>query len=83
MKNPEELRESLIDDLELFDKDYLIKSIICFLPQSQLEELKDSIDESIANKRYKKSFSATNTKGVAIAWIIFGILIASYRYFSM
>ena len=40
-------RESLIDDLELFDKDYLIKSIICFLPQSQLEELKDSIDREI------------------------------------
>ena len=47
MKNPEELSESLIDDLELFDKDYLIKSIICFLPQSQLEELKDSIDREI------------------------------------
>ena len=47
MKNPEELRESLIDDLEQFDKDYLIKSIICFLPQSQLEELKDSIDREI------------------------------------
>ena len=47
MKNPEELRESLIDDLELFDKDYLIRSIICFLPQSQLEELKDSIDREI------------------------------------
>ena len=47
MKNPEELRESLIDDLQLFDKDYLIKSIICFLPQSQLEELKDSIDREI------------------------------------
>ena len=47
MKNPEELRESLIDDLELFDKDYLIKSIICFLPQSQLEELKDSIAREI------------------------------------
>ena len=47
MKNPEELRESLIEDLELFDKDYLIKSIICFLPQSQLEELKDSIDREI------------------------------------
>ena len=83
MKNPEQLRETLIDDLENFEKDYLIKSLICFLPQSQLEELKDSIDETIANKRYKKSFSATNTKGVAIAWIIFGILIASYRYFSM
>ena len=47
MKNPEELREALIDDLELFEKDYLIRSIISFLPQSQLEELKDSIDREI------------------------------------
>ena len=47
MNNPEELREALIDDLELFEKDYLIKSIICCLPQSQLEELKDSIDREI------------------------------------
>ena len=47
MKNPEELREALIDDLELFDKDYLIKSIICLLDHSQREELKDSIDREI------------------------------------
>ena len=47
MKNPEELRESLIDDLAQFDKDYLIKSIICFLDHSQREELKDSIDREI------------------------------------
>ena len=47
MKNPEELRESLIDDLAQFDKDYLIKSIICFLDHSQREELKDSIDRDI------------------------------------
>ena len=47
MKNPEQLREDLIDDLSNYDKDYLIKSIICFLPQSQLEELKDSIDREI------------------------------------
>ena len=47
MKNPEELREALIDDLELFDKNYLIKSIICFLDHSQREELKDSIDREI------------------------------------
>ena len=47
MKNPEELRESLIDDLEQFDKDYLIKSIICFLDHFQREELKDSIDREI------------------------------------
>ena len=47
MNNLEKLREALIDDLELFEKDYLIRSIICFLPQSQLEELKDSIDREI------------------------------------
>ena len=47
MKTPEELREDLIDDLEQFKKDYLIKSIVCFLGQSQLEELKDSIDREI------------------------------------
>ena len=47
MKNPEELREALIDDLEILDKDYLIRSLLCFLPQSQLEELKDSIDREI------------------------------------
>ena len=47
MKNPEELREALIDDLELLDKDYLISSLLSFLPQSQLEELKDSIDREI------------------------------------
>ena len=47
MKNPKQLREALIDDLENFDKDYLIKSFICFLPQAQLEELKDSLDREI------------------------------------
>ena len=47
MKNPEELREALIDELELFEKDYLIRSIVCFLDHSQREELKDSIDREI------------------------------------
>ena len=47
MKNPEELRETLIDDLELFEKDCLIRSIVCFLDHSQREELKDSIDREI------------------------------------
>ena len=47
MKNTEELREALIDDLQLLDKEYLIRSLLCFLPQSQLEELKDSIDREI------------------------------------
>tara|TARA_B100000886_G_scaffold277251_1_gene201201 strand:+ start:626 stop:772 length:147 start_codon:yes stop_codon:yes gene_type:complete len=47
MKTPEELREDLIDELEQFKKDYLIKSIVCFLNHSQREELKDSIDREI------------------------------------
>ena len=47
MKNPEQLREDLIDDLEAFEKDYLIRSIVCFLDHSQREELKDSIDREI------------------------------------
>tara|TARA_R100001079_G_scaffold15626_1_gene7814 strand:+ start:233 stop:388 length:156 start_codon:yes stop_codon:yes gene_type:complete len=43
-----------IEILESFDKwpyknkkDYIINSLIKFLPQSQLEELKDSIDREI------------------------------------
>ena len=57
MKNPEELRESLIDDLDQFDKDYLIKSIICFLRSfSKLEDLKDSIDREIFLKMKNNRF---------------------------
>ena len=47
MNNHTQLREDLIDDLENFDKDYLIRSIVCFLDHSQREELKDSIDREI------------------------------------
>ena len=47
MTNLDKLKDDLIDDLDNYEKDYLIKSIICFLPQSQLEELKDSIDREI------------------------------------
>ena len=47
MEKQTQLREDLIDDLAMYDKDYLIKSLISFLPQSQLEELKDSIDRDI------------------------------------
>ena len=47
MKKPEELREDLIDELEQFKKDYLIRSIVCFLNHSQREDLKDSIDREI------------------------------------
>ena len=47
MTNLDKLKDDLIDDLDNYEKDYLIKSIICFLPQSQLEELRESIDREI------------------------------------
>ena len=53
------------------------------LSEQELSELKDSIDEAIENKKYKKSYANTNTKGIAIAWIVVAILISLYRYFSM
>ncbi len=44
----QELRIEILNDIDLlktkFNNDQIIKSIIQFLPQSQLEELKDSID---------------------------------------
>ncbi len=53
------------------------------LSEQELAELKDSIDEAIENKKYKKSYTNTNTKGIAIAWIVVAVLISLYRYFSM
>ena len=47
MTNLDKLKDDLIDDLDNYEKDYLINSIICFLPQSQLEELRVSIDREI------------------------------------
>ena len=47
MTNLDKLKDDLIDDLDNYEKDYLIKSIICFLDHSQREELKDSIDREI------------------------------------
>jgi len=44
----QELRIEILNDIDLlkekFNSDQIIKSIIQFLPQSQLIELKDSID---------------------------------------
>ena len=47
MENLEQFREDLIDNLDQFNKDYLIKSIVKFLNHSQLEDLKDSIDREV------------------------------------
>ena len=41
------LRDYLINELDNFDKNYAIKSILAILPQSQLLEIKDSLDRDI------------------------------------
>ena len=53
------------------------------LSEQELEDLKDSIQDAIEQKRYDKTTSNINTKGVAIAWIFLAILISLYRYFAM
>ena len=53
------------------------------LSESELRQLKDSIDDVLEEKRYKESYLKTNPKGVAIAWIVIAVLISLYRYFSI
>tara|TARA_R100001591_G_C4226661_1_gene150702 strand:+ start:385 stop:543 length:159 start_codon:yes stop_codon:yes gene_type:complete len=49
--NTQDLRIKILNDLDLLNNKFthkeIINSIITFLPQSQLEELKDSIDRDI------------------------------------
>ena len=51
--------------------------------EQELEDLKDSIQDAIEKKRFNKSTSNMNTKGVTIAWIVLAILISLYRYLVM
>ena len=51
--------------------------------EQELEDLRDSIQDAIEKKRFNKTTSNMNTKGVAIAWIILAILISLNRYFAM
>ncbi len=48
---PKELKDSVFDQLENYtrnmNKEDILKSFISFLPQSQIEELKDSLDREI------------------------------------
>ena len=53
------------------------------LSESELRQLKDSIDDVLEEKRYKESYLKTNSKGVAIAWIVIAVLISLYRYFTI
>ena len=53
------------------------------LSESELRQLKESIDDVLEEKRYKESYLKTNPKGVAIAWIVIAVLISLYRYFTI
>ena len=53
------------------------------LSESELRQLKDSIDNVLEEKKYRESYLKTNPKGVAIAWIIIAVLISLYRYFAI
>ena len=52
------------------------------LSESELRQLKDSIDNVLEQKRYRESYLKTNPKGVAIAWIVIAVLISIYRYLT-
>lgn len=43
----QDLRISLLKRFDDLDQDYVINSIIKLLPQSQLEEIQDSLDRDI------------------------------------
>ena len=53
------------------------------LSESELRQLKDSIDNVLEEKKYRESYLKTNPKGVAIAWIVIAVLISLYRYFTI
>ena len=53
------------------------------LSESELRQLKDSIDNVLEEKRYRESYLKTNPKGIAIAWIVIAVLISLYRYFAI
>ena len=40
------------------------------LSESELRQLKESIDDVLEEKRYRESYLKTNPKGVAIAWVV-------------
>ena len=52
------------------------------LSESELRELKESIDEVLEEKKYKESYLKTNPKGVAIAWVVVAVIISVYRYLT-
>ena len=53
------------------------------LSESELRQLKESIDDVLEEKRYRESYLKTNPKGVASAWIVVAVIISVYRYLTI
>ena len=55
------------------------------LNDEELSELKDSLEETIQDRKRKRQVASKKvmgTKGITTAWIIIAILISIYRYIS-
>ena len=53
------------------------------LSESELRQLKESLDDVLEEKRHRESYSKTNPKGVAIAWVVVAVIISVYRYLTI
>ena len=53
------------------------------LSESELRQLKESIDDVLEEKRYRESDLKTNPRGVAIAWVVVAVIISVYRYLTI
>ena len=53
------------------------------LSESELRQLKESIDDVLEEKRYRESYLKTNPKAVAIAWVVVAVIISVYRYLTI
>ena len=52
------------------------------LSESELRQLKESIDDVLEEKRYRESYLKTNPRGVAIAWIVIAVILSVFRYIT-
>ena len=53
------------------------------LSESELRELKESIEDVLEAKNFRGRYIKTNQRGIGIAWIVIAIIISVYRYFTL
>ena len=53
------------------------------LSESELRELKESIEDVLEAKKFRGRYIKTNQRGIVIAWIVIAIIISVYRYFTL